>query len=742
MFKKILLLLFTLIGIAQQSIAQNFYDLSTIQDVQLTFAYTNWDYILDTIRQNQSDNKLLAQISINGTVFDSVGVTYKGNSSYNANNLKNAFHIELDYVIDGQDYQGYQHVKLSNVSHDPSFLRETLSYEALRNYMPASGANYARVYVNGNYHGLYVNQEAVNKQFVAPRFYSSDNPLFLCDKPDNVTGTVPAPNLAFLGSDSSLYYNSYELKSDYGYGDLSTLTNVLNNNIGQIENYLDVDRALWMLAFNNLFVNLDSYTGSIGHNYYIYEDNNDRFNTIVWDLNESFGSFTNSGVGQLSVTQMKQMDPLLHATSSSKPLIQKLLANQTYRKVYMAHLRTMLNEMVATNWYQTRGQELQNLIAADVQADNNKFFTYTNFINNLTSDITSGGGPGGGTKVGLVSLMEARKIYLLANAEIIKTPPSIANIQSSPSMPAIGTALNIIATISSPTAATLGYRYNQAERFVKIPMYDDGLHNDNAPNDGVYGAQIPANPATALAQYYIYAENANAGILSPARAEYEFYNVIFTSPIQAGQIVINEFLASNVANVTDNANEHNDWIELYNTTNSAQLLVGLYLSDNSNLLRKWALPNVTMPANSYLIVWADEDGSQGELHANFKLSKSGEAIYLSKVDDTPIDAVVFDAQTDNVSTGRYPNGTGSFTIMLPTFSAQNQLNLCATQPVITGNTTACSNGATIYTVPAVLGATYLWTVSGGTILTGQGTNSIQVQWNDNTTGTVNIIEVQ
>ena len=184
---------------AQNSIAQNFYDMQTVQDIYLTFAQSNWDYILDTMRQNYSDNKLLAQININGTVFDSVGVNYKGNSSYNANNLKNAFHIELDYVVDGQDYQGYQHVKLSNVSHDPSFLRETLSYEALRNYMPASGANYARVYVNGNYHGLYVNQEAINKQFVEPHFYSSNNPLFLCDKPDGITGTVPAPNLAFWG---------------------------------------------------------------------------------------------------------------------------------------------------------------------------------------------------------------------------------------------------------------------------------------------------------------------------------------------------------------------------------------------------------------------------------------------------------------------------------------------------------------------------------------------------------------
>jgi spore coat protein CotH len=741
MNKRLFLIIFMAMSIAQNSIAQNFYDMQTVQDIYLTFAQSNWDYILDTMRQNYSDNKLLAQININGTVFDSVGVNYKGNSSYNANNLKNAFHIELDYMVDGQDYQGYQHVKLSNVSHDPSFLRETLSYEALRNYMPASGANYARVYVNGNYHGLYVNQEAVNKQFVEPRFYSSNNPLFLCDKPDGITGTVPAPNLAFLGADSSAYYNSYDLKSDYGYGNLATLTNILNNNTAQIEDYLEVDRALWMLAFNNLFVNLDSYTGSIGHNYYVYEDNHHRFNPIVWDLNESFGSFTNSGVGQLTFTQMKQMDPLLHATSSTKPLIQKLFANQTYKKMYLAHLRTMLNEMIVSGWYQTRGQELQNLIAPDVQADNNKFFSYTNFIANLTNDVTGAGGPGGGNKIGLVSLMEARKNYLQTNTEILKTPPSLANIQSSPSNPTIGTALNITATVTNPTTVTLAYRYQQSERFVKIQMYDDGLHNDQAAADGIYGAQIPANPATALAQYYIYAENNNAGIFSPARAEYEFYNIVFTSPIQTGQVVINEFLAANVANITDPANEHDDWIELYNTTNNTLSLVGLYLSDDPNLPRKWALPNINMSANSYLIVWADENNSQGNLHANFKLSKTGEAIYLSKADDTLLDSVVFGAQNNDISTGRYPNGTGNFTIMPPTFSAQNQLNLCSIQPLITGNTTACFNGSTTYSVPVVASAVYVWTISNGAILTGQGTNTIQVQWNNNAIGTVNVVQI-
>ncbi|MBK8828892.1 MAG: CotH kinase family protein, partial [Saprospiraceae bacterium] len=55
---------------------------------------------------------------------------------------------------------------------------------------------------------------------------------------------------------------------------------------------MDVDRAIWMLAWNNYYVNFDSYSGS-GHNYLIYQDNNKRFSTIMWDLNEFYGAFNN-----------------------------------------------------------------------------------------------------------------------------------------------------------------------------------------------------------------------------------------------------------------------------------------------------------------------------------------------------------------------------------------------------------------------------------------------------------------
>ena len=109
---------------------------------------------------------------------DSVGVKYKGNSTYNANNAKNPINIALDYVQANQDYQGFRTIKLSNGQKDPSFVREVLSYEIARKYMKAPQSNYAEVHINGVYHGLYVNTESINSDFQNDYLYADrDNTI-------------------------------------------------------------------------------------------------------------------------------------------------------------------------------------------------------------------------------------------------------------------------------------------------------------------------------------------------------------------------------------------------------------------------------------------------------------------------------------------------------------------------------------------------------------------------------------
>ena len=147
---------------------------------------------------------------------------------------------------------------------------------------------------------------------------------------------------------------------------------------------------------------------------------------------------------------------------------------------------------------------------------------------------------------------------------------------------------------------------------------------------------------------------------------------LLTTSIANENIVINEFMASNDLTATDQDGESDDWIELYNKGNDPVDISGYFLSDNGQNLPKYTIPdNTVMAGNEYLIIWADEDGSQEGLHANFKLSKSGESIFLSKTDTTVIDQISFLDQETDISFARKPNGTGAFRTSMPTFNAKN-----------------------------------------------------------------------
>jgi len=142
--------------------------------------------------------------------------------------------------------------------------------------------------------------------------------------------------------------------------------------------------------------------------------------------------------------------------------------------------------------------------------------------------------------------------------------------------------------------------------------------------------------------------------------------------VQEGEVVINEFMASNDTTVSDQDDEFDDWLELHNTTNAAIDLTGYFLSDNPDNLDKYDIPDGTMiPANGYLIVWADEDGMQAGLHANFRISALGEVLLLLNPDTIIIDEIIFGPQQTDVSFARTPNGTGTFDFSTPTFNANN-----------------------------------------------------------------------
>jgi len=135
--------------------SQDFYNINTVNTIDINFSQSNWDEILDSLYEAGNEERLVGSAIINGVQFDSIGIRYKGNSSYSPNRLKNPLNIKLDHIIEDQELDGYGTLKLANVFKDPSFVRETLSYEIAGKYMPASKANYINVYINGDLKGLY-----------------------------------------------------------------------------------------------------------------------------------------------------------------------------------------------------------------------------------------------------------------------------------------------------------------------------------------------------------------------------------------------------------------------------------------------------------------------------------------------------------------------------------------------------------------------------------------------------------
>lgn len=161
-----------------------------------------------------------------------------------------------------------------------------------------------------------------------------------------------------------------------------------------------------------------------------------------------------------------------------------------------------------------------------------------------------------------------------------------------------------------------------------------------------------------------------------------FYNSV---PVISG-IVINEIGATK-SGVTDDFAEQEDWIELYNNNTSAIDLAGLYISDDPTNKSKYKIPsgdeNTIMPPQTYKVLWADEQLSQGVLHVGFKLSSNGESVGLYQQvgnEVIKVDEMSFNIQLENVSYARIPNITGPFSLTTTlTPAGENVLSVVSTE---------------------------------------------------------------
>jgi len=502
-----------------EAVNHDLYDPNYIQRIEITFTDTNWTDIL--IANKPLDQFLPATVSINGVVLDSVGVKYKGNSSYTPGRVKNPFNLSLDEFKSSNNYQNYTSIKMANVFGDPSFIREVLSYEIAGKYLYAPKANFVQLYINGNYIGIYSNTESVNKSF-CKRTYGSKNNTFMSCSPKDAPTVMTKSNLKYLSSNYADYEASYELKSSTGWDNFIALCDTVTNFPSALENVLDIDKFIWMAAFNNVIGNIDSYLGVYSQNYYMYRSVEGRFMVIPWDYNLSFGAFNNIGfedrLKTLSTTERQQLPLNIHSTDAYWPMLVNIYNNPRWLKMYLAHCKTIFEENFVNDDYLTSAYFWQEKAAQSVGADHNKFFSTANFNTGLSADYAFNGY----TSNGIQTFVDGRKTYLNSITEFTNIQPHLYDAART-----YNSGATFMVKANDANQVFLFYRLKSDEHRA-YTMIEMSLVGDQ------YSITLPITSDTL--DYYYYAENSTIGVFLPARANKEFYRVPVSPSMKVEEI--------------------------------------------------------------------------------------------------------------------------------------------------------------------------------------------------------------
>jgi len=403
--KKLLfaLVLFVSLPRLKAAAGDSIWNLPVIHDIYFTFSQAG--YYDSLVASHTTGAYVQCDMTFDGVVLPSVGLRFKGNSSFNNPGQKKSMKVDLNEFVAGQNYDGIKKFNLNNLFKDPTFIREKLTMDYMRRHgMHAARCTYARVYYNNVYWGLYTLVEDVNGKFLSQHFGNNNGNLFKGD---------PSGDLRWFGSSVGSYTTHYELDqtTTNDWTDLVNLINTINNSPAATY-YTDLEDSLsgWDFlanaAITNIFVNLDSYCGS-GHNYYIYHDSTlMKWRWIPWDVNESFGTFT---LG-MTPAQLKTLPYDYINQANNRPLAVKMFADPSYHQQYIYTYCSLMDNF--TNAYlDPYIDSLANMIRTDVYADPNKFYTNAEFETNLQSDIVSSG-PMGGTVLGLKDFITARRASL------------------------------------------------------------------------------------------------------------------------------------------------------------------------------------------------------------------------------------------------------------------------------------------------------------------------------------------
>ena len=609
----------------------------------------------------------------NGTIrdtFENIGFQLRGNTSRYAD--KKSFQVSLNTYAPGRLWYGVEKLNLNGEHNDPSVSRSKICWDLLRAIgVPAPRSSHAELYINGDYFGLYANIEHIDEEFVKTRFGNNDGNLYKCLWP---------ADLKYLGDDPDLYKllsggrRVYELKTNEekdDYTDLAHLIDILNNTPVnelrcELETIFNINSFLLSMAFDILSGNWDGPLYN-KNNFYLYHNlETGLFEYLPYDLDNTFG------IDWFGIKWAERNLYNWGHTGESRPLYWNILQVPEYKDRLSFYLNQIIEEHYKESVLFPKLDALKIMLAPSVEDDIYYAMDYGFSIDDFNKSFSQAL-PYFHTPIGIKSFIATRRSTAINQLEINDIAPIIREVKTNhPTIPELIAIRCFVEDDQAIVHVQAFVEWNGTGTIEPIDMHDDGQHLDGEASDGMYGCVLPPAGTCSVLTFTIAAADTNGNQdIDPVcgTRELSICNSLLT-------LAVNEFMASNETTITDDYDEYEDWVEIFNYGTEGIYLGDKYLSDKTDNPTKWRFPDISIQAGEYILIWADEDGNQGDLHANFKLGAGGEFIGIFDTDSTGnalIDGLEFGAQETDKAFGRFPNGTGAFQLLNATPGSMNEI---------------------------------------------------------------------
>ncbi len=360
------------------------FDQSRVHTIDILI--DDWDTFLETASEEEY---AVCALVIDGEKFSHAGIRAKGNNSRRLTEKyghdRYSLKVEFDHDIFGS-YYGLDKFSLDSSFQDNSYMKTWITYDMMEHMgVPTPLCSYAWVRVNGEDWGLFLAIEEPEEAFAKRNFGAGHGQLY---KPDykSLNEENADVHLRYTNDDFDSYDNIFRhAKFDLTDADKQRVIDALKvlSTGENLETAIHVDEVLRYFTVQVFVVNMDSYLGKTGHNYFLYEEGG-VLSILPWDYNLAFATYSLGMPDPINDSTLYVNSPINTPASGeimrNRPLYHNLMKNNEYYAQYHEHFDFLIESYFESGYFEDFVGNTRDMIAPFVEKDPTAFCSYEDFL--------------------------------------------------------------------------------------------------------------------------------------------------------------------------------------------------------------------------------------------------------------------------------------------------------------------------------------------------------------------------